>query len=181
MVHGFRSPGIPPPSDAADRRCRVHGRRIDVRGYGGSDKPPPFAELPDGEDLADSWPDRALSADKRAILIGHDWGAPSVWNTALIHPEKVRGVRGFRCLTWHASAAVNGIHRRAVHQRDASSIRLFPERGLAERRPRRTCADFLRSSIRDPGEARMGRGPLDKPVDAKLLDRLPDPSRFRHG
>jgi len=32
--------------------------------------------------------------EKQAILIGHDWGAPIAWNTALFHPDKVRAVAG---------------------------------------------------------------------------------------
>jgi pimeloyl-ACP methyl ester carboxylesterase len=35
----------------------------------------------------------ALGEDK-AILIGHDWGATIVWNTALFHADKVRAVAG---------------------------------------------------------------------------------------
>ena len=31
---------------------------------------------------------------EKAILIGHDWGAPIVWNTALFFPERVRAVAG---------------------------------------------------------------------------------------
>ncbi len=36
----------------------------------------------------------ALSPDGPAVLIGHDWGAPMVWNTALIRPDRVRAVAG---------------------------------------------------------------------------------------
>ena len=32
--------------------------------------------------------------EKQAILIGHDWGAPIVWNTSLFFPDKVRAVAG---------------------------------------------------------------------------------------
>src|SRR5689334_4067868 len=66
----------------------------DVRGYGGSDKP----EAIEAYDMA------TLNADvvgiidalgeKQAILIGHDWGAPIVWITALRHPTRVRAVAG---------------------------------------------------------------------------------------
>lgn len=30
--------------------------------------------------------------EERAVLVGHDWGAPVVWHTALRHPERVLGV-----------------------------------------------------------------------------------------
>ena len=29
-----------------------------------------------------------------AVVIGHDWGAPVAWNTALMRPDRVRGVAG---------------------------------------------------------------------------------------
>lgn len=32
--------------------------------------------------------------EERAVVIGHDWGAPIAWNTALLRPERVRGVAG---------------------------------------------------------------------------------------
>ena len=33
----------------------------------------------------------ALGAE-RAVVAGHDWGAPVAWNTALLRPDRVRGV-----------------------------------------------------------------------------------------
>lgn len=72
------------------------GHRIaamDVRGYGGSAKPEPIAAYT----LAALASDVAAVIDAlggRAILFGHDWGAPIVWNTALRHPELVAAVVG---------------------------------------------------------------------------------------
>ena len=68
---------------------------IDVRGYGGSDKPDPI-EAYDMEALTGDVAGviDALSADGTGVLIGHDWGAPIVWNTALSRPEKIRAVAG---------------------------------------------------------------------------------------
>ena len=68
---------------------------IDVRGYGGSDKPHEVAAYTlqkidaDLAGLAD-----ALQPDAPAILIGHDWGAPIVWNAALTNPARFRAVAG---------------------------------------------------------------------------------------
>ncbi|MEM7332795.1 MAG: alpha/beta hydrolase [Chloroflexota bacterium] len=66
----------------------------DVRGYGGSDAP---REV-------EAYSMRVLANDvvhiieslgyDEAILIGHDWGAPIVWHTALLHPNRVRAVIG---------------------------------------------------------------------------------------
>src|SRR5580698_8707890 len=66
---------------------------IDVRGYGGSQKFPKVADysmeaiVADLRGVAD-----ALSPGRPAILIGHDWGAPIVYNSALIHPDRFTAV-----------------------------------------------------------------------------------------
>jgi len=68
---------------------------IDVRGYGGSDKPEPIEAYSMEELTADvAGIAEALSDDGKAILIGHDWGAPIVWNTALSRPERITAVAG---------------------------------------------------------------------------------------
>jgi pimeloyl-ACP methyl ester carboxylesterase len=60
----------------------------DLRGYGGSDKPPRGYDLP------------TLSADvaalvhalgeRDAVVVGHDWGGLLAWTTAALHPRSVR-------------------------------------------------------------------------------------------
>ncbi|MFM5922593.1 MAG: alpha/beta fold hydrolase [Novosphingobium sp.] len=96
LVHGFPESWyswrhqITPVADAGFTACA-----IDVRGYGGSDKPPQVADYTleaiagDLIGLAD-----ALSPDAPVVLIGHDWGAPIVWNTAFMHANRVRAVAG---------------------------------------------------------------------------------------
>ena len=68
---------------------------LDVRGYGGSDKPH-AVEAYDMETLVADVAGviDALSPDRNAILVGHDWGAPIVWSTALTRPDRVRAVAG---------------------------------------------------------------------------------------
>ena len=66
---------------------------LDVRGYGESDKPHPIAAYT----LKELTSDVAAVIDAlggKAILFGHDWGAPIVWHTALRHPDKVIAVAG---------------------------------------------------------------------------------------
>ncbi|MBS0331631.1 MAG: alpha/beta fold hydrolase [Proteobacteria bacterium] len=79
---------------------------IDVRGYGGSDKPGDVAAY-DMESLtADvAGVAAALQPDAPAILVGHDWGAPIVWNSALSRPEAFRAVAGL-------SVAFSGVPNR---------------------------------------------------------------------
>ena len=67
---------------------------IDVRGYGRSFKPMSV----DGYRMVKHVGDvvglvSALGAES-AVLVGHDWGAPIVWNSALLRPDKFDGVVG---------------------------------------------------------------------------------------
>lgn len=68
---------------------------MDVRGYGGSDKPYAI-EAYDMVELTDDVVGviDALAGPAPAILVGHDWGAPIVWTTAIRHPARVRAVVG---------------------------------------------------------------------------------------
>lgn len=65
---------------------------IDVRGYGGSSKPWPI----EAYDMQSIIGDVQAVADQlgagKAILIGHDWGAPIVWNSALIDSGRFTAV-----------------------------------------------------------------------------------------
>ena len=64
----------------------------DMRGYGGSDKPPQVDDytiqklIGDVEGLM-----AALSIDK-AVVIGHDWGAMLTWQMALLSPQRMAGL-----------------------------------------------------------------------------------------
>ena len=67
---------------------------LDVRGYGGSDKPVAI-EAYTIKELAEDIAAVIDALDPAgAILIGHDWGSPQVYGAALIYPDKVRAVVG---------------------------------------------------------------------------------------
>lgn len=68
---------------------------FDLRGYGGSDKPHPVKAY----DLAAMTGDiagliAALSPERPAALVGHDWGALLAWHAAVLHPGRIRAVAG---------------------------------------------------------------------------------------
>ena len=68
----------------------------DVRGYGGSSKPDQVSDYTMKkliQDLLDL-NNHVCGTEKKPILIGHDWGAPIVWNTAALYPERIKGVAG---------------------------------------------------------------------------------------
>jgi pimeloyl-ACP methyl ester carboxylesterase len=63
------------------------GVAVDLRGYGGSDKPPrgydPFTLSADVTALI-----RALG-EREAVVVGHGWGGFLGWTTAVLHPQVV--------------------------------------------------------------------------------------------
>ena len=71
-----------------------HAVAPDMRGYGRTDRPEAidqytlFHLIGDVIGLLD-----ALGAE-RAVIAGHDWGAPVAWHAALMRPDRFRGVIG---------------------------------------------------------------------------------------
>lgn len=65
---------------------------VDVRGYGGSDKPHEIAAY----SLKNLAADIAGVIDslgyKEAYLFGHDWGGPIVWTTGLLYQDSIKAV-----------------------------------------------------------------------------------------
>jgi pimeloyl-ACP methyl ester carboxylesterase len=69
----------------------------DLRGYGASDKPPRgYDAYTLAADVAGMV--RALG-ERKAVLVGHDWGAAVAWTVAALHPEVVE--RLVVCSTAH--------------------------------------------------------------------------------
>jgi pimeloyl-ACP methyl ester carboxylesterase len=77
-----------------------HAVAPDMRGYGQTDRPDAIEQYTllhltgDIVGLLD-----ALSADK-AVIAGHDWGAPVAWHCALLRPDRFRAVIGLSVPFW---------------------------------------------------------------------------------
>jgi pimeloyl-ACP methyl ester carboxylesterase len=67
---------------------------LDVRGYGGSSVPSGVERYTLRELAGDVAAVAAVLSEDPVVLVGHDWGAPIVWRTALLHPERTRAVAG---------------------------------------------------------------------------------------
>jgi pimeloyl-ACP methyl ester carboxylesterase len=67
---------------------------LDVRGYGRSSKPTEIAAYTLRHLASDVVAVIGQLGDGPAVLFGHDWGAPIVWHTALLHPDRIRAVAG---------------------------------------------------------------------------------------
>jgi len=152
---------------------------LDVRGYGGSSKPREIAAY----SIRQLASDVAAVIDQigggTAILFGHDWGAPIVWNTALLYPEKVAAVAGLS-VPFVPRGPVSFIEMAKVMYRDRFFYQLyFQQEGVAE-------AEFeadIPAALRKTYFAISGAAPLNKwlehkPADANLLDGMIDPQPF---
>lgn len=183
MVHGFPESWyswrhqMAPIAAAGFTACA-----IDVRGYGGSDKPQPV-EAYGLEQLSGDVAGLigALSPDRAAIVIGHDWGAPIAWTTALVHPDKVRAVAGLSVpYTGIPKRSLNDIIDYAYTRHDRFFYQhYFAEEGVAEAELE---AD-VRGALRRTYYALSADAPHDtwtaaKRVGDRLLTGMPDPVPF---
>ena len=179
MVHGFPESWyswrhqIGPVADAGFTACA-----IDVRGYGGSDKPQPVEAYAMERIVGDLIGLRkALSPDAPAVLVGHDWGAQIVWNSALTHPEHFRAVAGM-------SVPFSGVPQRPftevfrehfTNQGRFFYQEYFQEPGVAEAEAEADPRDFVQRMMYSiSGDVPPGDY-WDKPLGATFLEGLPDP------
>ncbi len=180
MVHGFPESWyswrhqIEPIARAGFTACA-----IDVRGYGGSDKPYPVEAYAMERIVGDLVGLRqALSPKAPAVLIGHDWGAPIVWNSALTHPADFRAVAGL-------SVPFAGVPQRpfteVFHEHFTSQGRFFYQEyfqkpGVAEAEAEKDPRDFIQRMMYSiSGDVPPGDY-WDKPHGATFLEGLPDPA-----
>ncbi len=179
FVHGFPESWyswrhqLGPVAEAGFTACA-----IDVRGYGGSDKPQAVEAyamehiVGDLVGLAD-----ALQPDAPAILIGHDWGAPIVWNSALAHPERFSAVAG---MSVPFAGVPNRPFTEIFREHFTSKGRFFyqeyfQEPGVAEAEAEADPRQFIeRMMYSISGDVPPGNY-WDKPLGATFLEGLPDP------
>jgi len=182
MVHGFPESWyswrhqIGPVAEAGFTACA-----IDVRGYGGSDKPHPV----DAYSMQHITGDvaglvEALAPGEKAILVGHDWGAPIVWNTALTRPDRIKAVAGL-------SVPYTGVPTRSfkdvfeaifTSQGKFFYQAYFQQPGVAEAELEKDVRDSLRRFYYAISGEGAHHWPNDKVHGDPLLKGLPDPDPF---
>lgn len=148
----------------------------DVRGYGGSDKP----EAIEAYDLKSITGDIVGLIDalgeRRAILIGHDWGAPIVWTTAVLHPTRVSAACGMSVpFLGRPHRPVTELYRDIF--KDEFFYQLyFQQPGVAEAELETDVRTALRKIyFNASGDAPGSTFLPKKAASGKLLDGLADP------
>ncbi|MBI1250291.1 MAG: alpha/beta fold hydrolase [Alphaproteobacteria bacterium] len=183
MVHGFPESWyswrhqIDPIAAAGFTACA-----IDVRGYGGSQKFPEVADYAMEHMVADILSvGQALSPDRKFIIVGHDWGAPMVWTTAMLHPERIAAVAALSVI--HAGVREKSFDDTIKEVFDDRNIffyqSYFRDVGRAEAAFEADPRDFLRKFYYGIcGDAPDGTWPLHKTSQDALLDGMVDPDPF---
>jgi pimeloyl-ACP methyl ester carboxylesterase len=158
-----------------------HAVAPDMRGYGGSSRP----EAVDAYDIVHLTDDvlglmNALG-EERAVLVGHDWGALVVWQTALRAPSRVRGVAGMSVPYLPRSERPPTEVWKHLFGDNWFYILYFQEPGVADADLGSDPATTLRrlfcavSGEMDVSSLAMLTGPTD---GRGMVERLPEPERL---
>ena len=154
-----------------------HAVAPDQRGYGrtdGPDGPGSYTMLHLTGDVIGLMD--ALGAE-RAVVAGHDWGAPVAWNTALLRPDRVSGVIGLSVPYTPRGTTPPVPALRALFG-DGFYICYFQQPGIADAELGRDPHDtFRRLLFAASGDASAGGAPV-VPPGGGFLDICPSPSEL---
>ncbi len=180
MVHGF------PESWYSWRhqmeplaRAGYHAVAVDLRGFGDSERPQAVAAYDQVELAADLAGLVDALGEQSAVIVGHDWGAPVVWHTALLHPHKVRAVVGMSA-PYAGRSSVSPLSRMRELFKDIFFYMLyFQTEGVAEAELEADVRTSLRKFFLSiSGDVPEGAGFKAHPKTAKLFDTLYDDGRM---
>lgn len=152
-----------------------HVAAPDMRGYGKSDKPEAIDAYNQVEVVNDVVGLIATLGYDSAVVIGHDWGAPTAWSSALHHPDKVSSVGGLSVPFMPRSPVPPLDAMREAFKGQFFYQLYFQQPGVAEaeleRDPRTSLAKFM---VMAAGETDLTALPAQGPDD-DLLSKLPVP------
>ena len=154
---------------------------LNVRGYEGSSNPPEVEAYTLREITGDVAAVIDTLGNGSAVLFGHDWGAPIVYNTARLHPEKVSAVVGLS-VPYFPVGPNNPLDRwRALYTGQGKffyQVYFDDNRGSAEAELAADSLDSIKKIYYSAsGEAKGADFIRQKSADQALLDGLiaPDP------
>ena len=155
-----------------------HAVAPDMRGYGGTDAPAdPHAysqlhTLGDVVGLLD-----VLGANEAAI-VGHDWGSPVAWTSALLRPDRFRAVVSL-AVPWAPRAGLSTTALlRMIFADEWFYFLYFQEPGRAERELDANVEAFLRGfawSLSGDVDIEVLQGLSGGPITGKMLEHLVQP------
>lgn len=182
FVHGFPElrqswHGLTKAANAAGFQTAA----VDVRGYGDSDHPADIADYSMEAIVGDlTAVAEALSPGRPVTLVGHDWGAAIVWNTAMARPD-IFGAVAAMSIPWSGRGKMSYDQYFTARFTDKNRFfyqAYFQEPGVAEAELDADPAEFLKAFYHSvSGDAAPSDWPADKTADANFMQGLGYPDR----
>jgi pimeloyl-ACP methyl ester carboxylesterase len=155
-----------------------HAVAPDLRGYGQTDSPAAVAQYSQLHLVGDLIGLLDALGEEQAVVVAHDFGTSVAWNTALLRPDRIRGVVALSVpyLPRGPVSALAGL-RQALG--DGFYMQYLQEPGVAEGELERDVrASLLRFFHWGFGNSPQAEGPTLPvvPEGGTLLDLLPEPA-----
>ena len=160
-----------------------HAVAPDVRGYGESDKPYEIEAYSMTNHVADALGILDALGEETAVIVGHDWGAPMAWNSAVLHPDRYRAVAALSVPFLPRSPMPPTQMFKAIFQENFFYMLYFQEPGVAEEEfesdVRRSMLMFMYGASADGrSDPNISGAFMNKPKAAKLFDGLSAPEKL---
>ena len=161
---------------AALAEAGFHAVAPDLRGYGGTDAPASVEQYTMLHHVGDIIGLLDALQTESAVIVGHDWGAPLAWNTALMRPDRIRGVAGLS-VPYLPRGPISLTTALRMTVGDRFYMIYFQQPGVAEAELERD----VRTSLRRILYSASGDAPPEKawkpvvPPEGGLLDSVSEP------
>ena len=150
----------------------------DMRGYGRSDRPQPIEAYTLLHIVGDMVGLLDALEIREAAIVGHDWGAPAAWYSALMRPDRFRAVAGLS-VPYRPRGKISAIEAFKLAGMETIYMMYFQEPGVAEAELERDVTRSLRkiyysaSGSLPPDKAwhafvPKGKGLLDTGFDTEM-------------
>jgi pimeloyl-ACP methyl ester carboxylesterase len=154
-----------------------HAVAPDVRGYGRTDAPQAVEAYSMKQMTADYIGLLDALGVETAVIVGHDWGAPMAWTSAILYPDRYRAVAAMSVPFSPRPAAPPIDMMRQMFKDTFFYIVYFQDPGVAEAEleadPKRSMRLILYAAS---GDAPPAPGFAGKPLGSGLLDGMTDPA-----
>jgi pimeloyl-ACP methyl ester carboxylesterase len=162
---------------AALARAGYHVVAPDQRGYARSDRPANVEDYTIMHLVGDVVGILDALGEERAVVAGHDWGGGVAWHTALLRPDRVRGVIGLSIpYLPRTPAPMTPLMR--VGLGEGYYMLYFQKPGVADAELSRDLYDTFRRVLYAPSGDGPQDGSMVVPEGGGFLDLCPDPEKL---
>ena len=161
----------------------------DQRGYGQTEAPEAIDQYTQFHLVGDIIGLVDALGEEKAVIAGHDWGAPVAWNTALLRPDRIRGVIGLsvpfsspvgKSAAGGAAVGMTGPIKPTEGMKLAFGenffyILYFQTPGVAEHELRKDVRSTMRKTLYSASGSIPARDRSPQPKTTGFLDQMTDP------